>query len=164
MSGYELKREIEGSLQNFWSESFGQLYPNLHMLNQAHLISGLPPDEATKRQKKVYQITDAGREALRGWIATDPASRPPRDELLLKLFFASEGGPDVVRDHSRHAREKALVKLRRYKAIREQIQSLNSHQERAKYWLMTLSLGISQTQNFIHWCDETLDEFTELGR
>ncbi|MEH6524428.1 MAG: helix-turn-helix transcriptional regulator [Sneathiella sp.] len=41
MSGYELKQEIEGSLENYWSESFGQLYPHLRELHRSGLIEEL---------------------------------------------------------------------------------------------------------------------------
>lgn len=159
LSGYELKREIEGSLKNFWSESFGQLYPQLHALNKAGLIERAPSETQSNRAKKAYRITKAGRDALSDWIAKDPVSRPPRDELLLKVFFASEGDWQVVRDHCRKAREEAVATLRKYEAIEDKLRALKKHQDKAKYWRMTLRLGISQTREFISWCDETLSEF-----
>src|SRR5262249_22987302 len=48
------------------------------------------------RGRNRYSITDAGRQALRAWLATPSA--PPRLELepLLRLTFADQGSPPDV--------------------------------------------------------------------
>jgi DNA-binding PadR family transcriptional regulator len=32
MSGYDIKKQVETSISNFWSESYGQIYPALRNL------------------------------------------------------------------------------------------------------------------------------------
>ena len=80
LSGYDLKVTIERSLGNFWSESYGQIYPQLTQLAQDGLIEPEAEPPSSGRNKKVYRITDAGRRALADWLAVPPASRPKRDE------------------------------------------------------------------------------------
>lgn len=161
MAGYEMKQEIEGSLGNFWSESFGQIYPQLRSLSEAGLIKIIQSEQPAGKAKNTYAITDAGRRAFSEWISNTPTNRPPRDELLLKVFFASEGDWQVVCDHCRKAREDAVARLRKYQTIEKQIDALNNHQDKAKYWRMTLRMGIAEARAFITWCDETLREFRE---
>ena len=161
MAGYEMKQEIQGSLGNFWSESFGQIYPQLRSLSEAALIEIVPGEQSTRKAKNTYAITEAGRAALRDWISNAPATRPPRDELLLKVFFASEGDRQSVCHHCRKAREEAVAQLRKYQTIGNQIDALKSHQDKVKYWRMTLRMGIADAQTFIAWCDETLLEFQD---
>lgn len=50
-----------------------------------------------QRTRTVYEITDAGREALRSWLAAEPVSPPQvESELLLRVFFADSGTKDDV--------------------------------------------------------------------
>ncbi|MEH6477777.1 MAG: PadR family transcriptional regulator [Sneathiella sp.] len=158
MSGYELKQEIEGSLENFWSESFGQLYPHLHELHQSGLIEELETGVNDNRSKRTYAITDEGRQSLRHWLSEAPTVRPLRNELLLKVFFASEGDTAKILSHCRQARAEALGTLERYNMIDERLNGLAKEIAKARYWRMTLRFGISQTKSLISWCDTTIEE------
>lgn len=158
MSGYELKQEIEGSLENFWSESFGQLYPHLRDLNQAGLIEQVDASVRDSRAKRTYAITDEGRRALQHWLSEPPTARPPRNELLLKVFFASEGDTTDILAHCRQARTDAIATLQRYKIIDEQLAGLAKETTKARYWHMTLQFGIGQTKSLISWCNATIEE------
>ena len=161
MAGYEIKQEIQGSIGFFWSESFGQIYPQLRMLSEAGLIKILPGEQSTSHTKKTYEITDAGRQALSDWITKQPVNRPLRDELLLKVFFAPEGDRQQVRDHIQKAQDEAIARLQTFEAIEKQLQQLKDHQDKAKFWRMTLKLGISDAKTFIAWSDEALAEFQD---
>ncbi len=66
------------------------------------LLAGAPHDrlhlsarqETGGRRRRVYALTDAGRDALRGWAA-EPTAAPPqyRDEGLLKIFAGADPRP-----------------------------------------------------------------------
>lgn len=159
MAGYEIKQEIQQSLGNFWSESFGQIYPQLRFLSEVGFVEIVPGNRPAGKAKNVYAITEAGREALREWISETPSNRPPRNELLLKIFFASEGDWHAICDHCRNAREEAVARLRKYQSIERRIDAAKAHRDKAKYWRMTLRMGIAEARTFIAWCDETLREF-----
>ena len=163
MSGYDLKKEIEISLNFFWSESFGQLYPQLKMLREAGLIALLAPQSDSGREKKTYEITEQGRDVLAKWILQNPVIRPQRDELLLKMFFATEGDPRAIRNHCVNSRAEAVALLQRYQAIDAELRDITEHRDKARYWRMTLKLGISQTQNYIRWCDDVVADFDDEG-
>jgi PadR family transcriptional regulator AphA len=84
-SGYDIKRTVERSTAFFWGASFGQIYPELARLERAGLISG---SSRGNRGRKEYEITAAGRRALREWLAsTEPQAFAFRSEGLLKAFF-----------------------------------------------------------------------------
>jgi PadR family transcriptional regulator, regulatory protein AphA len=87
-SGYDLKQTADRSTRHFWAISFGQLYPELKRLNEAGLVE-VEESPTGSRQRNLYRITDAGREALALWVA-DSSVVPfeVRDEMLLKLFFS----------------------------------------------------------------------------
>ena len=87
LSGYDLKVTIEQSLGNFWSESYGQIYPQLTQLAQDGLIEPEAEPSPSGRSKKVYRITDAGRRALADWLAIPPASRQNATSCCSSSFF-----------------------------------------------------------------------------
>lgn len=96
LSGYEIRQWVAQALGFFWSESFGQIYPELRRLAKAGLIKALP-SPGKGRDVKRYRITAAGRGELERWLARVPQAERPRNELLLKLFFGSVAGPETAR-------------------------------------------------------------------
>jgi PadR family transcriptional regulator, regulatory protein AphA len=86
-TGYEIKRAIDFSTRFFWSASFGQIYPELHRLEERGLIRAQSdPRGGVKRTS--YRLTKAGETALHEWL-TDAESFifEMRDEHLLRFFF-----------------------------------------------------------------------------
>ncbi|WP_214317407.1 PadR family transcriptional regulator [Nonomuraea sediminis] len=94
-TGYEILRAAKRSMEAFWGISNGQLYPQLHHLAEQGLIR--PAGEAEgPRSRQRWEITDAGRAALRAWLESLSAPVQIRDENLVKLFFAGAASPDLV--------------------------------------------------------------------
>jgi PadR family transcriptional regulator, regulatory protein AphA len=86
-TGYDIKRAIDFSTRFFWSASFGQIYPELHRLEERGLIKAQSdPRGGVKRTS--HRLTKAGETALREWL-TDAESFmfEMRDEHLLRFFF-----------------------------------------------------------------------------
>jgi DNA-binding PadR family transcriptional regulator len=96
LSGYEIRQWVSQAIGFFWSESFGQIYPELQRLSKARLIKAQPGD-GKGREVKRYRITAAGRAELERWLARAPQAERPRNELLLKLFFGSVAGHEAAR-------------------------------------------------------------------
>lgn len=81
-TGYELTQNI----QPFWQAKHSQIYPLLAQLEQKGYVEFVHVPQSDKPDKKVYSLTDNGREALKQWIA-EPTDEPVvRDELSLKVF------------------------------------------------------------------------------
>jgi DNA-binding PadR family transcriptional regulator len=58
--GYELMKDLEARSGGLYKASAGTVYPNLQLLEDEGLIRVEPTDDG----KRVYAITDAGREEL----------------------------------------------------------------------------------------------------
>jgi DNA-binding PadR family transcriptional regulator len=88
--GYQLKTAFEAATGGTWPLNVGQVYTTLDRLQRDGLVAATETDG-----QKHYAITAAGREELGDWWMAGPVdAAPPRDELLLKVLFAIEGGPD----------------------------------------------------------------------
>jgi DNA-binding PadR family transcriptional regulator len=155
MSGYDIRKESEGSIGHFWSESYGQIYPALRDLKDQGLIRRSPGKSTGSRDRQVYEITERGREALAAWRAEPPRDMPLRNELLLKLFFgrAGEAGSEIEWIDRRLDLEREA--LREFGRIRELINREQRDHPSLPYWLMTLSYGEHHSRAVIRWCRET---------
>jgi len=82
-TGYDLSL-LMGPPKNYnWEASHSQIYPVLGVLAEAGYVTF---SHAAERNKKVYSLTEAGREALRAWVAEAPTPSPTRNEFNLKVF------------------------------------------------------------------------------
>lgn len=158
-SGYELKKFIEESIGNFWSESFGQIYPTLKKLEAAGLVT-VSDDEGTgAREKKVYRITETGHARLREWLSLPAMDQVPRNELLLKLFFGPRAEKAQMRKLLETKRAEMAADLKRFEAIEAGMVERYKGHPGLPYWLMTVRYGKAEAKALVAWCDESLEAF-----
>jgi len=91
---YDLKRHVAATIGHFWTFPHALLYKE-----PARLVGlGLATEEREPagRRRRLFSITEVGRDALRAWLGR-PARRSPelRDPGLLQLFFADLEPSDV---------------------------------------------------------------------
>ncbi|HEY0318134.1 MAG TPA: PadR family transcriptional regulator [Solirubrobacterales bacterium] len=88
-TSYEIKQALERSIENFWPVPHTTAYEEPARLAAAGYLSAR--QESGGRRRRIYALTDAGREALAAWAA-EPTAAPPqmRDELLLKVFAGAD--------------------------------------------------------------------------
>ena len=165
MSGYDIKKEIEGSISNFWTESYGQIYPVLKSLVAKKLVTKTVQKGAGKPDRHVYALTEKGRKELRAWLAED-ASMPKveRNEFLLKLFFGEEVEVSVNIRHVEQFRELQRGLFEKYKAIEKEIKIQYPDDPNLPYWLMTARCGQHVRQALLDWCDETLAKLKKMAK
>jgi len=92
---YDLKRAVGHSVGYFWPFPHAQLYSEPDRLARLGLLA-LSVEDAGRR-RKTYSLTDAGRSALRAWLAAPTDEHfQMRDIAELKLFFNEVGEPGNV--------------------------------------------------------------------
>lgn len=64
MYGYKLIKELDNRSQGYFIFKEGTLYPALHRLEKANLISSKWQLSPNGRQRKYYHITDKGQRLL----------------------------------------------------------------------------------------------------
>ena len=91
MTGYDLTREFQTSLFDFWTAKHSQVYPELKSLLEKGYVEYETEISGTALKKKVYTITQQGRDAFQNWEETAYPIKPiPKDEFRLQLFFSEE--------------------------------------------------------------------------
>ena len=87
-SGYDLKKEFESSFGHFFAAGYGSIYPALNSLARDGLVDCRHIPQEGKPDRKVYRITDAGREHLLTALANPSPSHKVRSEFLATMCFA----------------------------------------------------------------------------
>jgi len=155
MSGYRLKQLIEMSISNFWTESYGQIYPMLRQLEREGLARASGARKGA-RPRTLYAITPAGRTELSRWLAAPVEPRPPRNELLLKLFFGARSDPGAPRRHLEAYRADRAGLLARYAHIRTMLEDVARPPPHMPWWLMTLNYGEREAKAQLQWAESAL--------
>lgn len=89
-SAYELTRQIHRSLRYMQPASERNLYAEPKRLAAAGLVR-IRREAVGRRSRTVYEITPAGRDALRRQMATPPAPPQLEFEAMQRLVFADQG-------------------------------------------------------------------------
>lgn len=107
-TSYDLKQAIEKSIENFWQVPHTTAYDEPARLATGGYLT--VRQEPGGRRRKLYALTDLGREALHAWAA-EPTAAPPqlRDETMLKVFAGADPLPLLPARRTWH--EAKLVEL-----------------------------------------------------
>lgn len=97
-SGYDLKRLADDSLRFFFKIAQSQVYNELRRLADGGFVTAREVRQEGRPDKRVFAITDAGREALEAWI--DEGEAHPVTivhPVILRMFFGQFADPARLR-------------------------------------------------------------------
>ena len=152
MSGYELNRNVDKSIANFWQISKSQVYGELSRLEELGLVQSTEVEQERLPDKRTYELTKAGAAALDGWLsAPGHGPRRLRSGLLLKTFFARRMTADRFVQLLEEYRDQAEVE-RSYLA--EVIERLDPELPETFYARATALYGLRQAETALSWIDE----------
>ena len=89
MHGYELRKRLTGLLGAFRAFSYGSLYPALRRMQTDGLIAedAAPEGAVLRRARRVYQLTDAGRQRFTELVADTGPQNYTDDGFGVHLAF-----------------------------------------------------------------------------
>ncbi|MFE7760458.1 PadR family transcriptional regulator [Streptomyces sp. NPDC057438] len=161
-SGYDLAKAFDATVANFWMSTPQQLYRELDRMETDGLVTARVVEQERRPNKRLYSLTEAGREAVRAYTA-EPLGKPAviRDELLVKVQCLDAGDLDAVRHAVTERMEWATAKLARYERLR--LRLLDGRSEEAYFAeaerigpYLTLLRGMSFERDNLQWGDMAL--------
>lgn len=159
MTGYVVRRSISETLGHFWSESFGQIYPALSELENEGAIRRATPGLTSG---STFEITPIGSSMLRRLLSEPFESAPPRNALLLRIFFGRHLGPAACRA----LLEEALADAERRKAEFGAIRAAADNEtvtDDSPYWAMALDNGERSAQTAVEWLRHSIAVLEDLA-
>jgi DNA-binding PadR family transcriptional regulator len=94
MTGYELKKKFSMSFSFFSGLSYGSIYPALKGMEEEGLITLKVEIQDGSPNRKVYSITDAGRETFLAVLRAPFDLDRPKNSFLMRLFFFVHLSPE----------------------------------------------------------------------
>lgn len=176
LSGYDLKRLFDHTLAPMWGAAHSQIYKELRRMQEFGWVEMEREEQESRPDRKVYQMTAAGREALTTWQQQSPEVFQIRDELLLKITFGSFAPPEAL---AKNLREGIAFHEQRLQAYRQSQQHLpvqhtrlqpsgrpdpyGSEGEEDLYFRLISRFAISFEKTYLNWLYETLENLEEQG-
>lgn len=89
LSGYDIKIVFEDVFTHFFDGSFGMIYPTLRQLENEGKIKKEVVMQEGKPNKKMYFITDEGREEFYQYMQTPVEKDVLRSDFLMRMYFGN---------------------------------------------------------------------------
>lgn len=156
-TGYEIMKEFDTVVGYFWSASHQQVYRDLGKLADEGLVRFTLVPQEEKPDRKVYELTENGEEALRLWIESPIQPRKLHDELLVRLLAGELAGSTALRSLLASQRALRQERLDEYRQIeKEQFAAMDLEAMPAVHRLacMMLRLGIRGEKAWLEWAEE----------
>ena len=162
-SGYELARRFDRSIGYFWAATHQQIYRTLRTMQDDGWVRADVVAQDVRPDKKVYAVTDGGREELARWIAepltgrgssvTDSRTR----DLAVKIRGAAHGDADLLRAQVVALRNERAELLDTYLGFeKHQFPDPTALTGASMNQYLVLRGGILAEEGSLRWLDEVL--------
>lgn len=151
LTGYDIKKRIDGAVSFFWKGSFGSIYPALRAMEGSGLISSRKADDTGNRGKILYHITDKGISELKSWLDEEQVSNDLKYETLLKLYFGGVEGPEITIRNIEIFESNVRGDLDLLKIYKENLEKQLDNGDHV-YYLLTVMFGIETYEAYLKWC------------
>jgi DNA-binding PadR family transcriptional regulator len=168
-SGYELSKRFDISVANFWAATPQQLYRELEGLEAAGLLAARVVEQQRRPNKRLFALTDAGRDELFTFTAQPTRPTMLRDDLLVKLQAVDVGDLAAVRAAVAERIEQARGRLALWDRLRERLLAGATEAEylatadRVGPYL-TLMRGLAFEHEYLAWGQRVLEILEQRPR
>lgn len=161
MSGYDLKQLFDLTLSGVWNAAHSQIYNELRRMTALGWLEMEHVDQQGRPDKKLYHVTDAGKNAMREWQAQHPTRITQlRDETLLRFLFGSLAQPSDLAQTLREAISEHEQRLAQYRINQQCLPPTPSHAEHGtnpdRFFALSADFGIRLEQFYLDWLHEVL--------
>jgi DNA-binding PadR family transcriptional regulator len=153
LSGYDIKKRLEALDWLIGSPSFGSLYPALHALLERGLVTVAEVSGEGSPTRKIYRITEKGRQELRRWIDRPVGPGASLKAFVMRLILASNLSPAGLLAHLKQRRSQiAVQRAALEQTVAAQDEATDLGQRLARDYALAVALAESA------WLDRTLEQ------
>jgi DNA-binding PadR family transcriptional regulator len=160
-SGYDLTKWMERETSHFFVIGHSSIYPALARMEREGLVRYEVVASERGPERKVYSITEMGREALLSWAGEPAVEREVRDEQLVKALCYGFLPEERVLERLRQEKVNHERKLEVYEGFERGLEARLREgvisQEAYLGTLLTLRRGIGAERSYAEWCEEAAE-------
>lgn len=162
-SAYEIVDLMGKGVTEVWRRADRQLYDAPKRLVELGLITARKETSAGRRQRTVYSITPAGRDALASWIGTEVQPSAMEFEGLVRLLFADQGDIEALRSTLSTVAEQARARRDLFVGHAEHALTSDggSFPERAHIFALVNRYMVRHFDLMIEWAEWALEQVEE---
>lgn len=169
-SGYDLKKQFDQSLRNFWRAELSQIYPLLQRMENDGLLSSRDAESDIGPTRRVYRRTARGRRELHEWLNAGPVVGVERIEYLAQTYFLDQlDAPEAAVAFMESLRDYAEERLRHLEGVEAGWRADDPRYPDALpnedfYPQLTLDLGLQRMRATLEWCERSIQRINVRGK
>ena len=156
-SGYDLTRWMERETSHFFATGHSSIYPALARMEREGLVRHEVVPSERGPERKVYTVSEAGREALLAWADEPPTERHMRDEQLVKALCYPYMPKELALARVEEEKARHEEKLAQYEGYERELEDLfrKGGLSREAYLgtKLTLARGLGAEKSYIEWSE-----------
>lgn len=160
LSGYDLKKAFDHSIQHFWPANQSQIYRTLARLSEEGLVNMEVIEREERLDMKVYHITKAGQEELHRWLSTPLQATDFREPFLIQVYFGGKLSDEefiaLLQHEIRATDERLAIYDSIYRMYQEQI-SASEDPHSMFLSVATLEYGILSNRDLLEWLNSLVE-------
>lgn len=162
-SGYDLAKHFDEKVNCFWKATQQQIYRELSRLEEQGWVSSEVVIQEGRPNKKLYSITQLGKQELTEWISQPSEPTQIREDLLVKIISGYLVSKSIIRQELERRRQVHLEKLSHFQDLEQQnFQNLQALAPELQFRYLTLRRGMRYEADWVAWCDEALELIEKL--
>lgn len=159
-TGYEIKANFSKSIRYLWNADQTQIYRTLsEIANQGLATVKIIQQEGPN--KKVYELTKAGHEDLKKWLAGAVKPKDQRNAVLLQIFFSGQIADEDILKNLKRMREKIKAGIDALSSLESSSDLFNPTTTSPRvnfFFKATLELGKRDSLMNLEWIDEVIEK------
>jgi DNA-binding PadR family transcriptional regulator len=165
-TGYDIKTDFDNSIKFIWNSDQTQIYKTLTEMIDENLVSSTTVHQNGKPSKKVYEITETGREQLRQWLLKPLKQKNQRNQDLLQFFFLGHLSNEEILDNLKRMKQGIEMNLAALTIVEQSSELFDSNDEAHRvrfFFRKALELGIMDAKMNVEWIAGVIHEIEEGG-
>jgi DNA-binding PadR family transcriptional regulator len=155
MSGYDIKRFLKNLSWLIDVPSLGSLYSSLHALLEDDLVSMEVVESQDRPSRKIYTITEAGRETLQTWLDQPSESSVSLKKFVMRLALAGQLSQVGLLTHL----EQRRVHVAAQKASLEQVLTGGGVTDLGERLMLDYEINLAVAE--LAWLDSVLSRLSQ---
>lgn len=154
LSGYDLKKAFDNSVQHFWPANQSQIYRTLAELDTQGLVKKDVIERDERLDMKIYNITKLGRAELQQWLTAPLPEHNEREPFLIQVYFSGLINDNEVLHLFNHKLKETQERLAVYESVYQMIQNTPQaiDDKRAIFFsILTLEAGYTNNKSIAEW-------------
>jgi PadR family transcriptional regulator, regulatory protein AphA len=158
MTGYDLKKMVDISVAHFWPAVQSQIYKTLGRMEVDGWLTVETIPQATRPPRKVYSITETGRQELFRWLEQPQPAAEARLVWLIQVFFGGRLSDEKIIALLEHQLSIQRARLQGFTSIPSDNQEQMSEDDPRDrfFWLLTVDFGVAQVMAQVRWLETVL--------